>query len=161
MSPDDNSTVGRDTGWTPASPHFHAIVTQCLERQEFMKHIGCRLTAIEPGHVEAQITLDKRHQQHDGLSHGGVIATLADVVAGFSVYTLLTDDQLTVTVDMMISFLEAATGTHLRAVGRVVRHGTTTSFARAEVFACTENKAERLIAIAQATFAVRNRLQNR
>ena len=66
------------------NPAFRETILRHLERQEFMKHIGCRLTVIEPGYVEAVIDLDIIHQQQIGLVHGGVTATIADVAAGFA-----------------------------------------------------------------------------
>ncbi|MCX8051644.1 MAG: PaaI family thioesterase [Chlorobi bacterium] len=154
MQTDDTPTVASAGIWTPKTPNFRSIIEQCLERQEFMKHIGCKLTTIEPGYVEARIVLDRHHQQHNGLVHGGVIATIADVVAGFAAYTLVDENQTTVTVDLMLSFVEAARGSELRASGRVIRHGATTSFARAEVYA--GDSSQQLVAIAQATLAIRN-----
>ncbi|MCS7302997.1 MAG: PaaI family thioesterase [Candidatus Kapabacteria bacterium] len=142
--------------WNPENPNYLDRILSCLERQAFMRHIGCEVTNVQPGFVEARIQISDFHKQHDGLLHGGVIATLADIVAGFAVHTLVNKDVSTVTIDMMISFLEACRNDYLIARGNVVRHGRTTSFAQAVVFASTNGvDPELLIATAQATFALR------
>jgi uncharacterized protein (TIGR00369 family) len=157
MTTDDTFDVHRASHWQPQTPNFRAVIAACLERQRFMKHIGCTLTTIEPGYVEATLQIRSEHLQHDGLVHGGVIATIADVVAGFAAYTLVAEDQFTVTIDLVMSYLEAANEGTLQAIGRVVRHGKTISVARAEVYNCAHDGTQRLVAIAQATFAIRNR----
>ncbi|RMF35967.1 MAG: PaaI family thioesterase [Chlorobiota bacterium] len=157
MHRDDTSSVAGNA-FEPQSPQWRETIVDCLDRQEFLKLIGAQVTAIEPGFIEAVLSLTEYHKQHDGIVHGGVIATLADIVTGFAAYTLVADGQLTVTIDMTVSYLEAAHRGMLRAVGRVIRHGRTVSFARGEIFASDASAAnERLIAIAQATFAIRQR----
>lgn len=158
MQNDDTHVEQSQRCWQPQTPNFRAVVASCLQRQEFMKYIGCQLTAIEPGYVEACIEIKRHHYQHEGLVHGGVIATIADVVAGFAVVTLLAEHQYTVTVNLMLSYLNAAMGHSLCAKGYVIRHGTTTSFARSDIYIAAPNRDEQqLVAIAQATFAIRQR----
>ena len=47
----------------PKNPDFKHTIVNHLQRQEFMKAIGCTLTVIEPGYVEAEISLERIHQQ--------------------------------------------------------------------------------------------------
>lgn len=66
------------------NPDFRADIKEKLERQEFMKLMGFEVTKIEVGRVEGELVLEQKHKQHKGFAHGGVIATLADIVAGFA-----------------------------------------------------------------------------
>jgi len=136
------------------NPYFRQTILDHLERQEFMKHIGCRLTLIEPGHVIAEIALDKIHQQQIGLVHGGVTATIADVAAGFAGFTLVAPDEHTVTAEIKISYFAKGLGKTLRAVGRVVKPGRNFHFCEAEVFSVSVTGVEKLIAKATTTMAV-------
>ena len=43
----------------PKNPDFKHTIVNHLQRQEFMKAIGCTLTVIEPGYVEAEISLER------------------------------------------------------------------------------------------------------
>ena len=138
----------------PKNPAFRETILKHLERQEFMKHIGCRLTVIEPGHVEAVIDLSLEHQQQIGLVHGGVTATIADVAAGFAGFTLVGPDEHTVTAEIKVSYLRKGRGSRLRAVGTVVKAGSAMHFCEAEVFSADEYGNETLIAIATTTMAV-------
>ena len=125
-----------------------------LKRQEFMKHLGCTLTVIEPGYVEAEIALEKHHQQQIGLVHGGVTATIADVAAGFAGFTLVGEEEHTVTAEIKVSYFKKARGVKLRAVGRVVKPGRTMHFCEADVFCEDDQGVETLIARATTTMAV-------
>lgn len=136
------------------NPNFRETILGHVERQEFMRHIGCRLTVIEPGYVEAIIELSKEHQQQIGIVHGGVTATIADVVAGFAGFTLVRPDEHTVTAEIKISYLRKGKGVALRAVGRVVKPGAAFHFCEAEVYCQNADGEEVLIAKASTTMAV-------
>lgn len=135
--------------FVPQTPRFREIILAHLERQEFMKHIGCILTTIEPGHVVAEIDLAKHHQQQIGLVHGGVTATIADVAAGFAGFTLVAEGQHTVTGEIKVSYFKKAVGKQLRAVGRVIKAGRSVHFCEADVFCDDE-----LVARATTTMIV-------
>lgn len=135
------------------NPHFRETILAHLERQEFMKHIGCVLTVIEPGYVEAEIDLQVFHRQQIGFVHGGVTATIADVAAGFAGFTLVAPEEHTVTAEIKVSYFSPGLGNKLRAIGRVVRAGKAMHFCEAEVWA-VDGEAEKLIAKATTTMAV-------
>ncbi|WP_084538910.1 PaaI family thioesterase [Hymenobacter daecheongensis] len=120
-----------------------------LTRQHFMHLIGADLTTIEPGRVEAELTLEQRHQQHRGFAHGGLVATMADLVAGFAAVTLVPDGVGVVTVELKTSYLHPGVGEKLRAVGWVLKGGKRLFFCESEVW-CDD----KLIAKASATMAV-------
>lgn len=135
------------------NPAFREMIEDHLTRQMFMKHLGCRLTVIEPGYVEAVIDLKPEHQQQLGLVHGGVTATIADVVAGFAGFTLVGPDEHTVTAEIKVSYFAKGRGSRLRAVGRVVKAGRMMHFCEADVY-CSDGGDETLIARATTTMAV-------
>lgn len=151
-----------DTGWcyfctmnfTVKNPDFRQTIINHLERQEFMKHIGCVLTVIEPGYVEAEITLGKEHQQQIGLVHGGVTATIADVAAGFAGFTLVGPDEHTVTAELKVSYFRKGLGAKLRAVGTVAKAGNSMHFCEASVYCANDDGEEELIAKATTTMAI-------
>lgn len=140
--------------FTVLNPDFRETILAHLERQEFMKHINCRLTVIEPGYVEAEIDLDVIHQQQIGLVHGGVTATIADVAAGFAGFTLVGPRQHTVTAELKISYFAKGRGRRLRAVGRVVKPGRSLHFCEVDVYCHDEDDRAVLIARATTTMAV-------
>ena len=130
---------------TPAQ--LEARIREKLTKQGFMHLIGADLTRIEPGRVEATVPLTPAHQQQLGYAHGGLIATLADLAAGFASVALV--QQPVVTVELKISYLNPGIGSQLRAVGWVLKAGRRLHFCEAEVW-CDD----KLIAKATATMAV-------
>ena len=128
---------------------LEARIRRKLLRQNFMHLIGADLTQIAPGRVEAGLALAVQHQQQRGFAHGGLIATMADLVAGFAAVTLIPDAYGLVTADLLVSYLHPGVGQHLRAVGWVLKAGRRLHFCEAEVW-CDDL----LIAKASATMAV-------
>ena len=138
------------TSATPAADKFlDARIRRKLQRQHFMHLIGADLTHIAAGRVEAELPLQQQHQQHTGFAHGGLVATLADLVAGFAAVTLVPDGTGVVTVELKISYLHPGVGQRLRAVGWVLKAGRRLHFCESEVW-CDDL----LIAKATATMAV-------
>ena len=128
---------------------LEARIRRKLIRQHFMHLIGADLTVITPGRVEAEVTMAQQHQQQRGFAHGGLIATLADLVAGFAAVTLIPDNFGLVTSDLKISYLHPGVGQQLKAIGWVLKAGRRLHFCEAEVW-CDGL----LIAKASATMAV-------
>lgn len=114
-----------------------------------MHHIGADLTLIEPGRVEAELSLELIHQQQRGFAHGGLIATMADLVAGFAGVTLIPDDHGMVTAELKVSYLNPGIGKKIVAKGWVLKAGRRLHFCESEVW-CDD----KLIAKATATMAV-------
>ncbi len=138
----------------PKNPDFKHTIVNHLQRQEFMKAIGCTLTVIEPGYVEAEISLERMHQQQIGLVHGGVIATIADIAAGFAGFTLVAHNEHTVTAEIKISYLRKGIGTKLRSIGKVLKAGKSFHFCEAHVYCTDHDGIEQLIAHATTTMAI-------
>ncbi|MFD2718467.1 PaaI family thioesterase [Hymenobacter monticola] len=141
--------MSANTPETAATPDLEARIRRKLTGQRFMHLIGADLTAIAPGRIEAELTLAEQHQQQRGFAHGGLIATLADLVAGFAAVTLVPDNFGVVTADLRVSYLHPGFGQKLKAIGWVLKAGRRLHFCEAEVW-CDDL----LIAKASATMAV-------
>ena len=136
---------------SPASPDadLETRIRRKLERQHFMHLIGANLTRIEPGRIEAELTLGQQHLQQRGFAHGGLVATMADLAAGFAAVTLVPDEVGVVTSDLKVSYLNPGVGTRMKAIGWVLKAGRRLHFCEAEVW-CDDV----LVAKASATMAV-------
>jgi uncharacterized protein (TIGR00369 family) len=128
-----------------------ARIRRKLERQNFMHLIGADLTRIEPGRIEATLALGEQHQQQRGFAHGGLVATMADLAAGFAAVTLVPDGVGVVTAELKVSYLNPGIGTQIKAIGWVLKAGRRLHFCEAEVW-CDDV----LIAKATATMAVQS-----
>lgn len=128
-------------------------IEKFLERQYFMHLIGFELNVIEPGKTEGRLKLGQQHQQQKGLVHGGVIATVADIVAGFAAYTVVPAEHHVVTAEIKVSYLYPGKGEELYAKGWVLKQGRSLNFCEAEVYTI-EDGIHRMIAKATTTMAV-------
>ena len=133
----------------PPVTDLETRIRRKLERQHFMHLIGASITRIEPGRIEAELTLGQQHQQQRGFAHGGLVATMADLAAGYAAVTLVPDEVGVVTSDLKVSYLNPGVGTRMRAIGWVLKAGRRLHFCEAEVW-CDDV----LVAKASATMAV-------
>ena len=133
----------------PTAPDLEARIREKLKKQGFMHLIGADLTRIEPGRIEVALPFGPQHQQQRGFAHGGLVATLADLAAGFAAVTLVPDGVGVVTVELKVSYLNPGVGSQLKAIGWVLKAGRRLHFTEAEVWCDSV-----LIAKATATMAV-------
>jgi uncharacterized protein (TIGR00369 family) len=135
------------------NPEFSKRIEQYLKRQHFMKLIGFELTEIEEGRTRGELLLSNDHQQQTGLVHGGVTATIADIVSGFAAYTVVLSSHHVVTVELRVSYLRPGIGTKLVAEGTVLKYGKKLVFCESQVWVVEESKEE-LIAKASAVMSI-------
>ncbi|SIQ98469.1 PaaI family thioesterase [Pontibacter lucknowensis] len=135
------------------NPDFRADIKEKLERQEFMKLMGFEVTRIEVGRVEGELVLEQKHKQHKGFAHGGVIATLADIVAGFAAVSLVPRGHHVVTAEIKVSYFHPGVGDKLIAKGFVLKQGRKLNFCEAEVYVVKGAEEPLLIAKASASMA--------
>ena len=83
--------------------HTRAAVAQ----QPFMELLGITLSGVGDGWVEVLLPIEERVLQHDGLVHGGALATLADIGCALAAHTQMRADQRVVTVELKINYLRA------------------------------------------------------
>ena len=122
------------------NPKYKQRVERYLERQEFMKHIEFHLDEIGPGITSGSLEVRKFHKQQKGLLHGGVIMTIADIVAGFSAYTLVPETYNVVTGEIKISFLNPGLTEKVFAKGWVIKSGRKLNFCESEVWEMVDGK---------------------
>ncbi len=138
---------------TPRDPQFEQRTLAALSVQPFAALLGIEAAGAGAGWFEMRLTLAPQHLQHDGIVHGGVAATLADMGLAFAAMTLVAADERIVTVEFKINFLRAIQGRQLRCRGQVIRPGRTVTVSEADIFVAGEDE-ERLVATALGTIAV-------
>ncbi len=131
---------------------YKSRIEKFLQRQHFMKLVGISLDVIEEGATEASLQLKQEHMQQTGLVHGGVVATIADIVSGLAAYTLMPPDHHVVTAELKVSYLHPGRGQALFARGWVLKQGFRINFCEAEVYAL-DNGSRKLIAKCTSTMA--------
>ncbi|MBC7446501.1 MAG: PaaI family thioesterase [Hymenobacteraceae bacterium] len=133
------------------NPDFRAAIAEKMTRQHFLHLIGFELLELDAGRVVGRMMLETKHQQQAGFAHGGLVATIADTVAGFAAVTLAAPGEHVVTAELKVAYLHPGVGTALRGVGTVLKAGNTLTFCEAEVWCERPGQPDLLIAKASAT----------
>lgn len=141
----------------PPNPEFKSRIEDKLTRQHFMHLLGFEITDIEAGVVQGSLQLEEKHRQQFSILHGGVVSTVADIVAGFAAYTLAPADKDVVTAEIKISYFKPGRGQSIRARGEVIKPGRNVIFVEAEVWSNNDGE-EKLIAKASTTMALIDRV---
>jgi uncharacterized protein (TIGR00369 family) len=143
------------TQFTPQEADFVDMVQHKIGGNHFTSFIGFHIHHIGPGRIEGSLNLEQHHLQQMDFVHGGVTATIADVVAGFAAFTLVKKGQGVVTVELKVSYFNPGKGQKLTGIGTVVKAGQRLHFCESELW--VENGDQKtLIAKATATMAVVN-----
>ncbi len=119
----------------------------------FMQDLGVQPTAVGPGTVTAELPLARRHLQHTGQAHAGVMATLADHAMGSAAQTLAPAGCWAITAELKTSQLRPAKGERLVCEAVVIKAGRNLSFTEAQVFAQV-GEQRTLVMKASATMAL-------
>ena len=139
---------------------FELIKELVEERIPFNKLLGLKLNFVEKGKVG--VSLDFRDDlvgnYTAGVLHGGVIASVLDVVGGIAVMSTETSEMLggMGTVDLRIDYLRPGSSPRYTALGEVVRAGRLLSTTRMEM----AEEGGKLIAIGQAVYRMGIREDN-
>lgn len=124
-----------------------------LKENQFIRYIGLVLDDIDTGFAQMHIDIETHHMQHTGFTHGGVTATICDVVTGISAYTTAPQGFNVVTVDLKVSYVNPSTAPVIKAIGRVKKSGKSLIFCEGEVFDVFANGEEKLVATCTSIMA--------
>jgi uncharacterized protein (TIGR00369 family) len=99
----------------------------------FHEWLGVRVLEIGDDRIELSFAWRPEWvvRVEGGYTHGGILATIVDLTADWSLTSRA--GGAVPTVDLRVDYHRAARG-DLRSVGKVVKYGRTTSVAEAEVF---------------------------
>ncbi|MEM9042818.1 MAG: GNAT family N-acetyltransferase [Actinomycetota bacterium] len=115
-------------------PYNDAII-DLLERMESFDHLGADVIHAGPGTVELRLPITDGHCFAPGQVQAGPIITLADYAAGAACFTELPVGHVNSTVNVNAGILRPASGSHLSAIGTVVKSGRQLSTGIADVYA--------------------------
>jgi len=132
------------------SSELAGVLTARLRSSPFHTWVGVEIVDAVPGQVTVGIDATSEHRNLQGLIHGGLLATLADIAMGLSVRTSVEPGRRHVTIEMSVRFLRPGTPGPIRASGRTLRVGRQIAFAEAEV----TDDAGRVLAKAVGTYSV-------
>jgi len=139
----------------PKEPQFVEMVTDKIAGNHFTNYIGFQIHTIQEGRIVGELKLEQHHLQQMEFVHGGVSASVADIVCGFAAFTLVQKGQGVVTVDIKVSYLNPGKGDTLIGIGTVLKAGSKLLFCEGEIWVQQQTQ-KILIAKASATMAIVN-----
>lgn len=95
--------------------------------------LGIEDRRVTEGRAELVMHAGEAHLNPAGTVHGGAIATLVDVAMGRAVASLIGADEMPVTIEMKVNYLEAGRPGDLVATAWVLRRGRRFTVVQAEV----------------------------
>ena len=108
-------------------------IEAAIQQIPFVSLVGVRLDDAEPGVARMSLEVRRELMRNNGVMHGGAIATLVDTTAAFAVIPLLADTEMSVTVDLTLSYIRPVTRGRAHASARVLREGSRLIFLTVEV----------------------------
>jgi uncharacterized protein (TIGR00369 family) len=135
-------------------PAFQSRILSKMKENHFMQFIDFQLDQLEAGCVWGHLNAKEHHHQQNNFLHGGVIATLADLAAGFAAFSLVDSKQAVVTSDLKIAYLNPGIGKQFQVKGWVIKSGQKLIFAEAEISYTKVDGSICLVAKGYCTFAV-------
>jgi uncharacterized protein (TIGR00369 family) len=112
-----------------------AALRQFFHLAPYMVDLGVEPVAVAEGQLTTVLVIARRHLQHTGQVHAGVMAALADHSMGAAAQTLAPEGRWALTAELKTSQLRAAKGERLVCEARVLKAGRNLSFTEAEVYA--------------------------
>lgn len=115
--------------------HLRARLEALLEQQPFSRLLGIAVLDAGPGRAVLAMPVTPGHTQQAGVVHGGAIATLCDLAAGYAGFTLFPADHGVLSVEIKVNFLAPGRGERLVGEGMVQKHGRTLTVTECRIFA--------------------------
>ncbi len=129
------------------------------KRREFLKSdyetgfpafCGIEVTGMETGVFETHLQLRPEHLQQNSFVHAGLIATMADHTAGYSAYTIVSDNIAILTIEFKINFYKPAIGSEIICRSKVISSGKKIIVSESEIFAVKDGM-EKMVSKATVT----------
>ncbi len=130
---------------------LHNRIQASFDKQAFLTLIGAQLEHVEYQKVVISCNHKETLTQQQGLLHGGVVTSLADVSCGYAALTTMPESAEVLTVEFKINLIRPANTNKIIATGRVVKSGKTLVIAESTV---TDASGETVIAKMLATMIV-------
>jgi uncharacterized protein (TIGR00369 family) len=125
------------------------IENPTLYEGTYLEFLGFRLTAWKKGFARIEMPVRPEHRNTVGYLHGGVIASLLDIAGAVSGSFGISNEFVSVTINLNCNFMSPHRAATVVAEGELVRETKSLFFAQARLFDPENN---RLCATATGTY---------
>jgi|SRR5690625_771549 len=112
-------------------------VRESFEASPFFSHIGFEIIHFQEANVLLRLPITQQLLNANGTLHGGVHATMLDLILGMAIRT--TTRTRCVTINLNINYLAPAVSGNIFASGKIIKQGYRTVAAEGELFDEQEN----------------------
>ena len=98
-------------------------IKESFDKQNFLTLIGANLEQAEYGKVVTSCSRRDDLTQQQGLLHGGVVTSLADITCGYTALSVMPENVEVLTVEFKINLFRPVTGNKIIAEGSVIKSG--------------------------------------
>lgn len=130
------------------------IENPTLYQGTYLEFLGFRLTAWKAGFARIEMPVRPEHRNTVGYLHGGVIASLLDIAGAVSGSFGISNEFVSVTINLNCNFMSPHRAATVVAEGELVRETRTLFFAQSRLF---DPEHKRLCATATGTYKRRPR----
>lgn len=103
-------------------------------QQPFLEHLRARLLSADNGKATLEVVIRRYHLRHGGTVHGGVYATIMDVVTAYAVSSFMPAGHDMVTIQLCLNMTGTAkVGDRLIATGEARHAGRRTAVSIGEI----------------------------
>lgn len=111
-----------------------AKIQNAVDRAPFNKLLGLQVVSVNSGKAVIGLTYRSDLSQADGLMHGGVLASIADVATAVALLPTLHKGEHMATIEMSIQYLRPVLdGMRIEAEARVLRRGHGVAVAEVDI----------------------------
>lgn len=109
--------------------------------------IGFGVSEAESGRVIVTFEASEKHANPMGTLHGGILCDITDAAMGMAYASTLNEGETFTTLELKINFLKPVWKERLRAIGQIVKQGSTIGLVECDVF----DEEDKLVARATST----------
>jgi uncharacterized protein (TIGR00369 family) len=121
-------------------PNSLKTLEKTIPHAPFHRHLGAKFSAVRKGRAEVRLKIRREFLQVEGVVQGGVIASLADMAAVYTIHPGLAEGETMTSVEFKLNFLAPAREGVLVAKARTVKRGRSIALAEADVFLLPPSK---------------------
>ncbi len=115
------------------NPEHLKSVIEMINNAPFFKHLAMRVTQLDKGFSEGEVSIGNRHMNPFGGVHGGVYSCAIDTMAFWSAYCDLKETQGLITIDLKVDLLAPVIDEMVFITGKRVKSGKTLFLTEAQM----------------------------
>jgi len=105
------------------TPDEERRIREAFEAIPFAHFLGIELGDLRRGTATIYLQLRDELKRNNGVTHGGVVASLVDTAAAFAILSLLNPQETTSTIDLTVHYLRPLLQGRVSTEAQVVRAG--------------------------------------